>query len=189
MFDPASWNNHGSIECFNGKWYVFYHRCSRGVQQYRRLCIEPIKINSDGSIDEVKMTSQGPGEPFAPGEKIMGYQACGVKGGCFIGCDDVYIEKLMNISAGNEAVFRYIKSKNEWKMINVTYSGSGKIKIVFLDSKNEEHKIEAGTITAQNTNGEIQTIRSTINAPAGEYELVFIFEESNKLEIFEISIE
>lgn len=24
--DPASWNNHGSIECVNGQWYVFYHR-------------------------------------------------------------------------------------------------------------------------------------------------------------------
>ena len=42
--DPASWNNHGSIECVNGQWYVFYHRCSRGVQQHRRLCIEPITI-------------------------------------------------------------------------------------------------------------------------------------------------
>ena len=21
--DPDSWNNHGSIECFNGQWYVF----------------------------------------------------------------------------------------------------------------------------------------------------------------------
>ena len=30
--DPASWNNHGSIECVNGQGYVFYHRCSRGVQ-------------------------------------------------------------------------------------------------------------------------------------------------------------
>ena len=23
--DPESWNNHGSIECVNGQWYVFYH--------------------------------------------------------------------------------------------------------------------------------------------------------------------
>lgn len=26
--DPQSWNIHGSIEEFNGQWYVFYHRCS-----------------------------------------------------------------------------------------------------------------------------------------------------------------
>lgn len=99
--DPASWNNHGSIECFHDQWYVFYHRCSRGTQQHRRLCIEPITINPDGTISEVKMTSQGPGAPFAPGEKLMGYQACGLSGTCYIGEDEVYGEKLMNISAGD----------------------------------------------------------------------------------------
>ncbi len=86
--DPASWNNHGSIECVNGQWYVFYHRCSRGVQQHRRLCIEPITIHPDGTIDEVKMTSQGAGAPFAPGETIYGYQACGLKGTVYIGAED-----------------------------------------------------------------------------------------------------
>lgn len=186
--DPESWNNHGSIECFNGQWYVFYHRCSRGVQQYRRLCIEPITINPDGSIDEVKMTSQGVGQPFAPGEKIMGYQACGVKGGCYIGLDDVYQEKLMNISAGNEAVFRYIKSQQEWNSINITYAGNGKIKIIFIDSKNADHRIEAGSVSAQDANGKVKSINSKINAPAGEYELVLVFEESQNLEIFEISL-
>ncbi len=83
--DPASWNNHGSIECVNGQWYVFYHRCSRGVREYRRLCIEKITILPDGSIPEVKMTSQGVGEPFGPGEIIMGYQACSLKGSVYIG--------------------------------------------------------------------------------------------------------
>ena len=86
--DPASWNNHGSIECVNGQWYVFYHRCSRGAQQHRRLCIEPITVNPDGTIDEVKMTSQGAGAPFAPGETIYGYQACGLKGTVYIGAED-----------------------------------------------------------------------------------------------------
>ncbi len=57
--DPDSWNNHGSIECFNGQWYVFYHRSSRGTESFRRLCVEPITINPDGSIDEVKMTFPG----------------------------------------------------------------------------------------------------------------------------------
>lgn len=102
--DPESWNNHGSIECVNGQWYVFYHRCSRGGKQHRRLCIEKLHINPDGTIDEVKMTSQGTGEPFAPGEKIMGYQACGVKGTAYIGMDQEYGEKLMHLSAGDEAI-------------------------------------------------------------------------------------
>lgn len=86
--DPASWNNHGSIECVDGQWYVFYHRCSRGVQEHRRLCIEKINILPDGTIPEVKMTSQGVGEPFGPGETIMGYQACGLKGSVYIGLEE-----------------------------------------------------------------------------------------------------
>ncbi len=130
--DPASWNNHGSIECVNGQWYVFYHRCSRGTQEHRRLCIEPIRINADGSIDEVKMTSQGVGAPFAPGEKIMGYQACGLRGSTYIDVDEQYGEKLTHIADGDEAVFRYVKSAQGFRGIAVTCRGTGTI-AVYLD--------------------------------------------------------
>ena len=73
--DPQSWNNHGSIECFNGQWIVCYHRSSRNSQNHRRLCIEKIRILEDGTIPEVRMTSQGLGDPFGPGEWIEGYRA------------------------------------------------------------------------------------------------------------------
>ena len=66
--DPESWNNHGSIEKFGGQWYVFYHSCSGRSQLHRRLCIEKIEVLPDGTIPEVKMTSQGPGAPFGLGE-------------------------------------------------------------------------------------------------------------------------
>jgi len=183
--DPASWNNHGSIECVDGKWYVFYHRCSRGMQQHRRLCIEPITINPDGTIDEVKMTSQGVGKPFAPGEPIMGYQACGLKGEVFIGINEdaassaKYPEKLMNIAKGDEAVFRYIKSGREWTGICLRCLGSGKI-VVLMDGK------EAGCITVVGKEGQVQTVSGTIHMCAGEYEMTLKFEESEKLEILEV---
>ena len=177
--DPASWNNHGSIECVNGKWYVFYHRCSRGVQQHRRLCIEPITINPDGSIDEVKMTSQGVGDPFAPGEKIYGYQACGVKGTVYIGLDDTYCEKLTNISAGDEAVFRYVKSDRAWSSIELTCAGSGKVQVLMNNTL-------TGTVDVAVDPGKCQTVAAAIQAPAGEYELTLKFESSDDLEIMEI---
>lgn len=82
--DPQSWNNHGSIECVDGQWYVFYHRCSRNTQQNRRLCIDKITVLPDGSIPEIAMTSQGVGDPFQQGETLFGYQACAVHGGCYI---------------------------------------------------------------------------------------------------------
>jgi hypothetical protein len=57
--DPGTWNSHGSIENFNGLWYVFYHRSSRGGKYRRRLCIEPITILPDGSISEDDLPGWG----------------------------------------------------------------------------------------------------------------------------------
>lgn len=173
--DPESWNNHGSIECVNGQWYVFYHRSSRGTQQHRRLCIEPIKINEDGTIDEVKMTSQGAGEPFTPGESIMGYQACELKGAVYIDTDKSYGEKLTHISDGDEAVFRYVKSEKEYSAIEITAAGTGMIEILM----NEE---SAGTI--QIIDGKQK--RSKICKLPGEYEVVLRFIQPEELEVMKI---
>lgn len=185
--DPASWNNHGSIECVNGQWYVFYHRCSRGVQQHRRLCIEKIEILEDGTIPEVKMTSQGIGEPFAPGEVIMGYQACEMSGSVYIGVNEdaesaeEYPEVLMNISAGDEVMFRYVKSEQEWKEISLKYRGSGKVKVKMNETC-------AGEITLADNKDVINTTNKEICMEAGEYELELEIAEADKLEIIEIML-
>lgn len=57
--DPKTWNNHGSIEEFNGQWYVFYHRASQNRISCRRVCVEPIEFDADGMIKEVIQTSSG----------------------------------------------------------------------------------------------------------------------------------
>ncbi|AVK64109.1 xylosidase [Lactobacillus sp. CBA3606] len=57
--DSSSWNNHGSIELVNHQLYVFYHRSSQNSIYNRRLCIEPLTLNVDGSINEVQMSSTG----------------------------------------------------------------------------------------------------------------------------------
>lgn len=179
--DPESWNNHGSIECVNGQWYVFYHRSSRGTQQHRRLCIEPITIRPDGKIDEVKMTSQGVGEPFAPGEVIMGYQACQVKGSVYIGADITgdgqYIEKLVHIGDGDCAVFRYIRSEEEYHSIKITASGSGTVDVLMNGEM-------AGTVKIAEGRQEGKKIAME----AGEYELELRFRDTAGLEISEIVI-
>ena len=177
--DPASWNNHGSIECVNGQWYVFYHRCSRGSEQHRRLCIEPITIAKDGSIPEVKMTSQGPGAPFAPGEKLMGYQACGLKGSIYIGTDELFGEKLTNIANGDEAVFRYVKNDREYESISLTCAGKGKIQVLLNGKLCAEADIDAGC-------GQTGIFTLAMKAPAGEYELVLRMKQPQALEIMEI---
>ncbi len=182
--DPKSWNNHGSIECMDGQWYVFYHRCSRGMEQHRRLCIEKITVLPDGTIPEVKMTSQGLGEPFAPGETIMGYQACGLSGTVFIGINEdaetkeQYPEKLMNISVGDEMIFRYVKSEAGYYRLGIRAIGSGRLTILLNDTESGEVIIENGV-----------QIADVICAPAGEYELKLRVEKAESLEILEVALQ
>ena len=78
--DPETWNNHGSIAAFNGQWFVFYHRSSQASMFNRRVCVEPIHFNGDGTIDEVAMTTQGAGAPLPPTQPIEEWRACLLNG-------------------------------------------------------------------------------------------------------------
>lgn len=55
----ATGTTHGGIECINGRWYVFYHRLTHASDYSRQACAESIKINADGSIDQVEISSSG----------------------------------------------------------------------------------------------------------------------------------
>lgn len=117
--DPESWNIHGSIEEFHGQWYVFYHRSSGNCRANRRLCVEKIFFNDDGTIDEVKMTSQGAGEPFALGEAIEGWRACETEGGAYIDGTDLVMKK------GSRAVIRYCDFENTPVRMEADFEGEG----------------------------------------------------------------
>lgn len=51
--------NHGSIECVNGQWYIFYHRLTHQSDYSRQACADKITILPDGSIPQVEITSCG----------------------------------------------------------------------------------------------------------------------------------
>lgn len=63
--DPASWNDHGSMERFGDRWFVFYHRSSQNSFYSRRACAEEIFFDEAGKIAEVIPTSVG-GERALP---------------------------------------------------------------------------------------------------------------------------
>jgi hypothetical protein len=50
---------HGGIECINGEYYVFYHRCTHNTNFSRQACAERIECLPDGTIRQVEMTTQG----------------------------------------------------------------------------------------------------------------------------------
>lgn len=174
--DPASWNNHGSIEKIGDQWYVFYHRCSRGTERHRRLCVEPITIHADGTIDEVKMTSQGIGAPFAAGEKIYGYQACGLTGRVFIDVDGRDSEWLTDMESGDTAVFRYVQSDEGFHFAEIEAEGSGIVDL-YLDD------VFAGSVSIRD--GEAPQI--SLNDPIrGQKTLKLVFREPRELKLISI---
>jgi hypothetical protein len=70
-------NNHGSIAEINGKWHIFYHRHTNGKEFSRQACLEPIKIEKDGKIPQVEITSNGPnGGPLEGRGEYPAYIAC-----------------------------------------------------------------------------------------------------------------
>ncbi len=55
-------NIQGSIEQFEGEWYVFYHRGLNGDGLKRSLCVEKIDFDENGLIRQVVPTSSGVSE-------------------------------------------------------------------------------------------------------------------------------
>lgn len=76
---PAAYgaNNHGGIEFINGDYYIFYHRHTNGTWYSRQGCSEKIKINPDGSIPQVEITSCGlNGGPLKAEGEYPAYIVC-----------------------------------------------------------------------------------------------------------------
>ena len=117
--DPETWNNHGSIECINGQWVVFYHRSTANSRYLRRMCAEPISIDKNGLIPEVMPTSIGMGEPYRIGEPLYGYQACKMSAGAYIDFD-----KLIVKHGKAEIVYRYLDTR-DLHFSSVSYEGTG----------------------------------------------------------------
>ena len=143
--DPGSWNNHGSIEEVDGQWYVFYHRSCGNSQYMRRACAEPIFFDEKGLIQEVKMTSQGPGKPFALDEDIPAYCACEVSGTAYV--SDETEGNVLVIQAGTGgAIYRYVENETEAQRIVISGRGKGTVKVFADACVIGEGKLEAGEI-------------------------------------------
>lgn len=105
--DPESWNNHGGIVEYKGRWYVFYHRSTNGSRSMRKACVEPIAFDDRGLIREVEMTTSGVGGPLDPFVRTEARTACGLTGGVRIVTDADGRERLGEIRGDDTATWRY----------------------------------------------------------------------------------
>jgi hypothetical protein len=120
-------NIQGSIEQFNGEWYVFYHRAMNGVWNKRSLCVEKIEFDKDGLIIPVVPTSSGVSEGLNTSFPIWFNTA--VYGNNYRFTDEgKYGNTSVNGSA--EIGFRYIAFTGKEKQL--TLQGSGLENIAYV---------------------------------------------------------
>lgn len=138
---------HGSIECINGKYYVFYHRCTNNTDFSRQMCAEPIEM-INGEFVQTEITTQGIGRPL----KTSGEYSAAL-------CCNLYNNKLTTvhgkghgdsqpniayrngehfvtaITDGTTVGFKYFDFVNLEKISVVIRGSSGKIVISTADEK------------------------------------------------------
>ena len=169
-------NNHGSVCCINGQWYIFYHRMTNGTIMSRRGCVERIEILPDGTIPQVEMTSLGFEDALNPYAVTPADTACVLKGGCFITETNIFERPVTNITDGCVMGWKYFdfgedfSSKTMQIRLKVRGIGSrGRIHIR-LDSEDGE---ELGTVDFGEDSG---VIGGRIKAATGRHAVCLIAE-------------
>lgn len=135
--DPQTWNNHGSIEFFNGKWYIFYHCSTDNCCEKRRLFAEELKMDENGDFAEADMTSSGIYGPISARNNIPASVACLVSGGARKTEDSAlpYRSAVSEISEGGSATFKYIAFDGENTLKISTLSEKDGRAELYIDGK------------------------------------------------------
>ena len=170
-------NDHGSVCCINGQWYIFYHRMTNGTIMSRRGCVERIEILPDGTIPQVEMTSLGFEESLNPYDFTQADTACVLKGGCYITETSVFERPIVNVTDGCVMGWKYFDfgedfaSKTMQIRLKMRGTGSRGRVHVRLDSEDGE---ELGTVDFAEDSG---TAGARIKAATGRH-AVFLVAES-----------
>lgn len=154
----ATGNNHGSIECIQGQWYVFYHRQTHKTTYSRQGCAEKIEILEDGSIPQVQMTSCGLNQGALKAQgKFSAVIACNLTNGHMphIGTEKIeeripYIDHageehfIADISNGTLIGYKYFSfDENVMLKLSVRGSGEGSFFIMTGDSAKGQIAVES----------------------------------------------
>lgn len=175
--DPEVWNNHGSIIEFKDQWYVFYHRSSHNSKMMRRMCVEPISFEADGSIPEVQMTSQGAGEPLNAYETIEMERACLLHGKAYLQRWKDGNEMLTGIRHLDCANFKYVNFDGaEGSKVTIRVAPGEKPGRIRINASKPWGKMIAEIkVPASNGTDEWIDLSATIGDVSGTHELWLTF--------------
>lgn len=153
-------NNHGSLECVNNQWYIFYHRHTHSSTYSRQACAEPVYIKEDGSIEQVECTSCGLNKkPLLAEGDYPAPIACNITNGRMPHITNrVLNEDIPYITHDNGE--RFITNIKEGTIIGFKYfefNGAVRFKIKTRGEGEGQYKISVN----ENTIGEISVIPSS----------------------------
>ncbi len=138
---------HGCIECINGEWYVFYHRCTNNTDFSRQAAMERIAIDPDGRIRQVEVTTQGASSPLKAGKALPAAYCCNLITPSPVRPGIGKAQKMPRVTEkngetvvadiGNRTVlgYKYFEFRN-LRRIGVVYRGSGNGRLEFALSEN-----------------------------------------------------
>lgn len=176
--DYPAGNNHGSICCIKGQWYIFYHRMTNGTIMSRRACVEKIEILPNKTIPQVEMTSLGFEESLSPYQITPAEIACVLKGGCFVTEKNVFLRTVTAITNGCIIGYKYFDFGEDYSSKTIEFSAKIKgmgckaqIKIL-VDNYDSGEQIGVCEIGAEDG-----VYSTTVKNVTGRHAIYFIVEE------------
>lgn len=122
--DYPGGNDHGSIACIRGQWYIFYHRMTNNSIFSRRACVERITILPDGTIPAVEMTSLGFEEALSPYRETAADIACVLKGGAFVTEKSVFERVVTGITEGCVIGYKYFDFGEDYSSSTMEFAAA-----------------------------------------------------------------
>lgn len=124
-------NDHGSLECINGQWYIFHHRQTHKSTFSRQACAEKVEILADGSIPQVECTSMGLRKGLLPAKgEYPAVISCALTNGHMPHCTNTRLEEelpcitnqgeerfITDISDGTKIGYKYFDFQGPCRLI------------------------------------------------------------------------
>lgn len=172
--DYPGGNDHGSICCINGQWYIFYHKMTNGTIMSRRACVEKIEILPDGTIPQVEMTSHGFEDSLLPYRITPAEIACVLKGGCLITELDIFTRTVTNITEGCIIGYKYFDFGEDYSTKTMKLAaetiGRGCDSQVHILIDSYENGEEIGVLNVGRSGG---TVTAVVKNVTGRHALYF----------------
>lgn len=188
-------NDHGSLECINGQWYIFHHRQTHKSTFSRQACAEKVEILPDGTIPQVECTSMGLREGLLPAEgKFLAPISCVLTNGHMPHCTNTYLEEdipcithegeerfITDVADGTKIGYKYFAFDGHYRLELTCQSDRGGVWEIFTDQE------KVTEITAPES--EHWTKAGAEFVLRGKQALYFVFRGEGKAKLLEFELQ